>query len=309
MRPLTDDCPKPLLPLGAEPLVGYQLRRLAATGVTDVIVSTGHLADHFEAALGDGARWGVRLRHCVEAEPLGTGGAMRAAIDLLPDADRVVVLNGDLLSSHDLPAQLAAARSAAVCLHARAVPDVAAYGHITCDESGRVLGFAEKSGAGPGLVNAGTYVVDAELIRSLPTGRSSWERELLPALIASGEPIAAWHGDGYFRDVGTPASYRMASMDAVTGVLAGSLTNDPDAYVAPGADVDADALLTGGCSVQPGAAVEAGAVLDEVVVLPGAKVGAGAHLVRCVIAAGVMVPGGTSWRDTVVTAELADTYR
>jgi len=72
---------------------------------------------------------------------------------------------------------------------------------------------------------------------------------------------------------------------------------------------DADALLTGGCSVQPGAAVEAGAVLDEVVVLPGAKVGAGAHLVRCVIAAGVMVPGGTSWRDTVVTAELADTYR
>lgn len=308
MRPLTDDCPKPLLPLGPEPLIGYQLRRLAAAGVHDVVVSTGYLAERFAATLGDGSRWGLRLRYCVEDEPLGTGGAMRAAVDLLPDADRVVVLNGDLLSSHDLPAQLEAAGSAGVCLHVRSVPDVAAYGHVTCEDDGRVREFAEKSGSGPGMANAGTYVVAAGLLRSMPAGRSSWERDLLPALIGSGAEVLAWRGDGYFRDVGSPASYRMASVHAVTGALPDALAADPAAYVAPDAYVDPAARLSGGCSVQPGVVIEA-AVLDEVVLLAGARVRAGADLARCVVAEGVTVPGGSTWQDTVVTAErTAETY-
>lgn len=306
MRPLTDDCPKPLLPLGPEPLIGYQLRRLAAAGVRDVVVSTGYLADHFETTLGDGSRWGLRLLHCVEDVPLGTGGALRASAELLPGADRVIVLNGDLLSSHDLVAQLAAAAAANVCLHVRSVPDISAYGHVTCDEQGRVSEFAEKSGSGPGLANAGTYVAGADLLRSLPAGRSSWERDLLPALIASGTQVIGWQGGGYFRDVGSPASYRMASVDAVTGALPGALPTGPGAYVAPDAYVDPGARLTGGCSVQSGATIGAAALLDEVVVLPGARVGAGAYLARCVVAAGVSVPGGTAWRDTVVTSELTD---
>lgn len=303
MRPLTDDCPKPLLPIGPEPLIGYQLRRLAAAGVRDVVISTGYLAGHFDAVLGDGARWGLRLRHCVEDEPLGTGGALRASIEHLPDADRVVVLNGDLLSSHDLSGQLAADRSAQVCLHVRRVPDVAPYGQVTCDDDGRVRGFAEKSGTGPGLANAGTYVVDADLLRSLPVGRSSWERDVLPTLIADGVTVLAWSGDGYFRDVGSPTAYRLASVGAVTGALPDSIGDDGDAYVAPEAYVDPTARLTGGCSVHAGAAVDSGAVLEGTVVLPGARVGADARLIRCVVAAGARVTGGTHWADAVLTAQ------
>lgn len=306
MRPLTDGCPKPLLPLGPEPLIGYQLRRLAAAGVRDVVVATGYLADHFAAALGDGSRWGLRAQQCVEDDPLGTGGAIRAAVDLLPGMDRVIVLNGDLLSSHDLVAQLSAASSAAVCLHVRSVPDVAVYGHVTCGEGNRVRAFAEKSGGGPGLANAGTYIADADLLRSLPVGRSSWERDLLPGLIGSGVPIVAWQGDGYFRDVGSPTAYRLASVDAVTGALPGALPGDRAAYVAPEAHIAEGAKLSGGTSVHIGAAVETGAELDAVVVLPGAWVGARACMTRCVVAAGVRVPGGTTWRDLVVTAELTD---
>lgn len=305
MRPLTDDCPKPLLPLGPEPLVGYQLRRLAAAGVRDVVVSTGYLADRFATTLGDGSRWGLRLVYCVETEPLGTGGALRAAIDLLPGVDRVVVLNGDLLSSHDLTAHLQSAGSAGACLHVRPVPDVSAYGKVTCDEDGRVREFVEKSGSGPGLANAGTYVVAAGLLRALPVGRSSWERDLLPALIGSGTEVRAWRGDGYFRDVGSPSSYRMASVDAVTGALPGALSADPDAWVAADASVDPAARLTGGCSVQSGVVVEA-AELDEVVLLPRARVGAGAELARCVVAEGVTVPAGTVASDIVLDGELTD---
>ncbi len=313
MRPLTDDCPKPLLPLAAEPLIGYQLRRLAAAGVRDIVVSTGYLADRFHAVLGDGRPWGVRLQHCVEDEPLGTGGALRASVELLPDVDRVVVLNGDLLSSHDLAAQLVALDGAGrtnpsddrarLVLHVREVPDVAPYGQVSCGAGMRVTGFAEKSGSGPGLANAGTYVADADLLRGLPTGRSSWERDLLPALLADGVPVLARTADGYFRDVGSPTAYRLASVDAVTGVLPGALDigSGGEAYVAVGAHVDPAARLTGGCSVHAGAVVGARAQLAGTVVLPGARVGAGAHLVRCVVAEGASVAPGTVLTDSIAS--------
>lgn len=300
LRPLTDDVPKPLLPLGGEPLIGYQLRRLARLGVRRVVLATGYLADRFEADLADGSRWGVALRHSVEEEPLGTGGALRAASELLPRADRVIVLNGDLLSSHDLAGQLAATGSAAVCLHVRAVPDIAAYGAVTCGDDGSVRAFAEKSGRGPGLANAGTYVVDAEVLRSIRPGRSSWEREVLPALISSGAPVVAWPGAGYFRDVGTPSAYRLACVDAATGVLPDAAAAGSGAYVDARSQVASDVSLVGGSSVHAGAVVEPGAQLDGTVLLPGSRVGAGSTLVRCVVAADSTVPADTTLRDALV---------
>lgn len=300
MRPLTDDCPKPLLPLGGEPLVAHQLRRLAAVGVHRVVVATGYLAPAFERVLGDGDRWGVRLGFSVEQQPLGTGGALRTAVEQLPDADRVVVVNGDLLTSHDLAAQLGRARDADVCLHVRAVPDVAPYGHVTCAADGRVMAFGEKTGRGPGLANAGTNIVTGAVLRSLPAGRSSWEREVLPTLIAGQTEVVAWEGDGYFRDVGSPRSYRQACVDAVTGALPGALGSMDGGYVAPGAAVAGDALLTGGSSVHEGVVVGSGAVLSGSVVLAGARIGAGSRLERCVVASGAVVPAGAAVVDDVV---------
>lgn len=302
MRPLTDDCPKPLLPLGAEPLIGYQLRRLAAVGVRRVVVSTGYLAERFEQALGDGSAWGLELRYCVEDEPLGTGGALRAAIDQLPDSETVVALNGDLLSSHDLAGQLSAAGSARVCVHVRPVPDVAAYGRVVCDRDGRVTTFAEKSGTGPGLANAGTYVVDADLLRALPAGRSSWERDVLPALLDRGVPVVAREADGYFRDVGSPAAYRLASVDAVTGVLPG--TRGSTSYVAPGVAVGPGAQLSGGTAAHDAVVVERDALVDASVLLAGARVGRGARVTRCVVAPGAEVPAGDVRVDEIVTGVL-----
>lgn len=300
MRPLTDNCPKPLLPLGAEPLVAYQLRRLAAVGVGQVVLATGYLAPEFERVLGDGQRWGVRLGYSVERQPLGTGGALRAAGEHLPDADRVVVVNGDLLSSHDLTAQLRSAPGADVCLHVRAVPDVAPYGQVTCDAKGRVTAFGEKTGRGPGLANAGTNIVAGAVLRALREGRSSWERDLLPALIAGDTDVVAWEGDGYFRDVGSCEAYRRASVDAVTGALPNGSCSAADAYVAPGASVAADARLTGGSSIHEGAVVGSGAVVCGSVVLAGARIGAGARLDRCVVASGAVVPAGGVGTDDVI---------
>ena len=101
MRPLTEHTPKPLLAVRGQPLIAWHLEKLAAIGVTDVVVNTSWLAHAFEPALGDGRRWGLRLHYSHEGpEPLETGGGMLHALSLLGDAPFVAV-NGDIWCDHD----------------------------------------------------------------------------------------------------------------------------------------------------------------------------------------------------------------
>jgi len=109
MRPLTETTPKPLLEAGGKPLIVWHLEKLAAIGVTDVVVNTSWLADCFPAALGDGSRWGLRLHYSYEgAEPLETGGGMLHALPLLGgDAgsdEPFLAVNGDIWTGYDFGA-------------------------------------------------------------------------------------------------------------------------------------------------------------------------------------------------------------
>ena len=148
LRPLTDTCPKPMLPVGGVPLVERQLRRLVDTGVQRVVLATAYRAEVFRATYGDGARLGLDLSYSFESEPLGTGGAIRLAADYLSDdCDQTVVLNGDILSAHDLDAQIRqhVDVGAAATLHTRNVDptDVARFGTVLTHER-RITGFLEK---------------------------------------------------------------------------------------------------------------------------------------------------------------------
>src|SRR3954453_3814661 len=109
LLPLTARRPKHLLEVGGVPFLEHQISRLSAAGVAHVVVATSYRADLFEPILGDGSRGGVLVDYVRETEPLGTAGAIRnvaAALGGDPDG-AVVILNGDVLSSHDLGAQIA----------------------------------------------------------------------------------------------------------------------------------------------------------------------------------------------------------
>ncbi|WP_276965652.1 N-acetylmuramate alpha-1-phosphate uridylyltransferase MurU [Metallibacterium scheffleri] len=109
MRPLSDTTPKPLLPLAGKPLIAYHLERLAAAGVRYVVINTARLGEQFPEALGDGARWGLRIRYSYEGEtPLETGGGMLRALALLGSADPFIAVSADLYTDYDfatLPAE------------------------------------------------------------------------------------------------------------------------------------------------------------------------------------------------------------
>jgi len=135
LLPLTRNRPKHLLEVGGVPFLEHQVSRLAAAGVEHVVLATSYRAELFEPVLGDGSRWGTRISYVQEVEPLGTGGAIRNVADVLdPDPDgAVVVLNGDVLSGHDLAAQLADfardrdGQPVEVSLHLVEVPDARAF--------------------------------------------------------------------------------------------------------------------------------------------------------------------------------------
>src|SRR3954447_14402488 len=108
MLPLTTTRPKHLLEVGGVPFLEHQIVKLAAAGVGHVALATSYHAGLFQPVLGDGERFGVRLSYVTEDEPLGTAGAIRNVAGVLDDDPdgAVVVLNGDVLSGHDLRAQL-----------------------------------------------------------------------------------------------------------------------------------------------------------------------------------------------------------
>ncbi len=304
LMPLTAHRPKHLLEVGGVPFLEHQISRLAAAGVRHVVVATSYRADLFEPVLGDGSRWGTRVEYVQEREPLGTAGALRNVVGALGEDPEgaVVVLNGDVLSGHDLSRQLAdfgtprAGRPVEVSLHLVVVDDARAFGCVPTDGHGRVTGFTEKS-AHPvtNQVNAGCYVFRRRVLDQIPAGRVvSVERETFPALVADDVLVVGYVESAYWRDVGTPEALVAASADLVRGRASSpaAAVVDGVALVDPSARVDRTALVDDGSAVVRDAVVGPGAVVRGSVLMAAAEVGAGAQVVASVVGPGARVGAG-----------------
>lgn len=307
LRPLTLTTPKPMLPAANVPFLSHQLAIARAAGVEHVVLATSYRAELFAAYFGDGSAVGMRLDYVTETEPLGTGGGIRNVVDRLesgPD-DPVVVLNGDVLSDHDLAGQIAGhcESRAAVTLHLVHVDDPRAFGSVPTDADGRVTAFVEKSPRPvSNQVNAGCYVFRRSVLDAIPPARVvSVERDVFPQLLRAGEMVRGHVDDGYWLDVGTPAAYVRAGADLVRGLIRSpALSVTGEATVDPSADVHPDATLTGGTAVGPGARVDAGAVVDGSVVMAGAVIGRGAVVGATALGRDVQVATDCVLRDAVV---------
>jgi mannose-1-phosphate guanylyltransferase len=321
LRPLTLCAPKHLLPTAGVPFLAHQLARAASSGVTRVILATCYRAEMFRECFGDGSSFGLEIDYVYEEVPLDTGGAIRNAAAGLRggDDDPVVVLNGDVLSGHDLIAQVEAHEKAgaAVTLHLVEVPDPARFGCVPTNAAGRVTDFLEKTpNPVTNRINAGCYVFRRSAIEQIPAGRAvSVERETFPEMIASGELVLGYVDTSYWLDVGTPEDFVRGSCDLVLGTLASSALPGrpgaalllPGAVVEPGAGVSGGTVVGAGCHVSAGAHVEgsvlfdgvsiaAGAVLKASVVGSGARIGEGAVLDRVVVGEQARIDSGNELR-------------
>ena len=294
LRPLTLTVPKPVMPLAGRPFLSFTLDWLGRHGVDEVILSCGFLADGVRRVLGD-AYGEIGLRYVTEDEPLGTAGPVRLARELL--AERVIVVNGDVLTDLDVSAQVArhVETGALATLALTEVDDVTSYGVVPTGAGGEVEDFLEKT-AGPvptNRINAGCYVLERDVIERIPDGRAvSFEREVFPELVGHG--LYGFPVDGYWIDIGTPDRYLEATHDLLSGRVESPLParGEGDSLVGEGSLVD-------GATIGPLAVVGdrcrigSGSHVDRAVLFDGVAVGQGCTITRSVVAEDATLGDGT----------------
>ena len=294
LRPLTLSVPKPVVPVVDRPFLRHQLDLLASAGVRDVVFSVAYRPERVEAVFGDGSAFGVTIRYAVEDTPLGTGGAVRNALDLLDD--RTVVMNGDVLTDVDLAGLLRSheERGASATILLTPVPNPSAYGLVETDASGRVLRFREKpkpEEITTDTINAGIYVLETRVIDLIPPGvNHSIERGFFPALLARGDLVLGPVHRGYWIDIGTPEKYLQVHRDILGGRFRVALEAESraggfvasGARIADGARLEAPFFVGRGCEIEAGAIVGPDAALAE-----GVRVCAGARVRDSVLWKGV----------------------
>ncbi|WP_440098999.1 sugar phosphate nucleotidyltransferase [Streptosporangium sp. H16] len=308
LRPMTLGTPKPLLPTAGVPFLAHQLAKARASGVRRIVFATSYRAEMFSEAFGNGEAFGLSLEYMTEEVPLGTGGAIRNAAEALtcgPDAP-VLVLNGDILSGHDIGEQVAAhvARKAAVTLHLTEVEDPSRFGCVPTDEDGRVTAFLEKTPTPvTNRINAGCYVFTRSVIDTIPAGEVvSVERETFPGLIEDGSLVLGYADASYWLDVGTPAAFVKGSRDLVLGRLASPALPGPtgDFLALPGAMISPAAKVSGGSVIGARAIVESEAQISGSVLGDDCVVHSGAVVVDSVVGIGARVNAGAVLRDVVL---------
>jgi mannose-1-phosphate guanylyltransferase len=301
LRPLTETIPKPLIPLVDRALLHHVLDHLAAHGVHEVVLSSSYLEETFHAFIEE--RHGdPTVTWITEAVPLGTGGAVANAARSARLDEAFLVLNGDIVTDLDLTALVAfhRERDAGVTITLTEVADARPFGLVMLTDDARVLEFREKPAElVPGVVNAGTYVLEPSALRGVPTDRSvSIEREIFPPLIASGARVYGYVPEAYWLDLGTPEKYLQATFDALNGHVRGLAYPAP--FVADDATVSPDARIGRSVVIGPRARVDAGAAVEDSVLLAGAVLEAGAEVSGCIVGPGARIGAGARVRGAVL---------
>lgn len=215
LRSVVQDLPKPMAPVGQRPFLEIVLDELVHAGVQRCVLAVGYKRETIEAHFGAAYR-GMALAYSIEDEPLGTGGGIRQAVDML-EGDACLVLNGDTLFRVDL-AQLSQGfteRSSLLTVALKEMRDFDRYGTVVLEEDGIISGFREKQPMNRGLINGGVYALSKDLfaLKELPSV-FSFEAEILEAEVDRHR----FHGqafDAYFIDIGIPEDYARAQVELV----------------------------------------------------------------------------------------------
>jgi mannose-1-phosphate guanylyltransferase/phosphomannomutase len=287
----------------------HVLRLLKRHGFDETVVTVQFLAALVRNYFGDGEEFGMSLQYATEEMPLGTAGSVRNAGEALRD-EPFLVISGDALTDMDLTelVRFHKDKGALVTVALAKVPDPLEFGIVIAQEDGQIQRFLEKPTWGQvfsDTVNTGLYVIEPEVLAEVPPGQVvDWSADVFPKLLARGAPLYGYVSESYWEDVGTHESYLKAQAD----VLARRVQTDiagfevsPGVWVAPGAEVDADAVLTGPLCIGDYAKIEAGAHLREYTVIgSNVVVKEGAFLHRAVVHNNVYVGQGVTLRGCVI---------
>ncbi|MCE5296064.1 MAG: NDP-sugar synthase [Euryarchaeota archaeon] len=323
LRPLTNTCPKPLLPVLGRPCIEYTIRSMANAGVEEVFLALGYRSKDFIDTLGEGKGLGVKIEYAIEDVPMGTAGAVKLLESRLDE--HFLVGSGDTLTDANLNGlvELHFREKAVATMGLTEVERPEQFGIVGTNERGRIERFKEKprlEEVFSNVINSGTYVLSREALELVPKGQKyDFSRNLFPDILSRGMPLFAAKLDGYWKDIGRPqdlleANLRMADhegeptyipgLSTVGNIVARDASGeggevigpsflDDEVWVGKGARV-ASACLGRAVIVEEGATVEGSLLLE------GCMVGAGSSVVNSILGRRCVVGKGVALSDSVL---------
>ena len=308
LRPLTDQLPKPLIPVGHKPLITFAFDHLIAdVGVEEFIVNTHHLADAYASAFPDGSYRGCPLRFRHEPTLLDTGGGIKNIADLLgPQPETLIVYNGDILT--DLPLQPAIERhrtsgnEVTLVLRSGQGPK-----HIAWDPvSGRILDIRNRlhTGAPEAYAFSCVYLVEPGFLHRIPADEVVSVIPVFLDMIRRGDRLGGVLIDeGDWRDLGTRQEYLRVHRDLQAKRPAPGFPRygAPDArwldWIDPEASIADDSSILGASVLGRGVRVAAGATVEDSILWPGAEITSNARLKNCIVRSAQTASGDAVDRD------------
>lgn len=217
LRSVTNDrIPKPMVMVAGRPFLEYLLDYLLSQGVKKAILAVSYhkeaIIEHFGNRYRD-----LDINYSVEGKPLGTGGAIKHAVQHYVDSysELVLVLNGDTFVEYKLDDMLAKATNldTGLVMAIKTLENTDRYGRVTVSENGQITAFEEKKSGKAGQINAGVYLLSASIAKHFPLPEKfSFETEFLENRVNHNELFASYVR-GYFIDIGVPKDYHDAQID------------------------------------------------------------------------------------------------
>jgi NDP-sugar pyrophosphorylase family protein len=331
LRPLTNNRPKPLLPVLGRPCIEYSLRALSSAGIEVIDLACAYKGKEVVNQLGDGKALGLNIEYAFEETPMGTAGAVKLLERKLPEA--FVVVMGDTLMDIDFEEVIRfhQEHQAMVTIALTEVSNPSEYGIVGLDQRSRIVRFKEKPARAEvfsNLINAGVYVIQKEAFNYVPEGvKFDFSKNLFPKLMELGHPLYGVKLQGMWKDIGRPrdlldANLQMAerrgSEKRIDGVVSkgricattfsgrGARLDGPvylgeNVTLGDGASISSSAI-GGNSRIEAGVNMTDSLMLDECLVMnasritssiigKGCEIGSSVTLIGCVLGDGVSIEG------------------
>ncbi len=327
LHPLTEDVPKPMVPIMNKPLLETTMVNLKKFGISEIVISMCYKPYYMKKYFGNGKDLGLDIQYIVEDYPMGTGGAIKNTESQFNDT--FIVFNSDILFDLDLKKMLEfhKSRRALVTIAVTEVEDPTIYGVIDVDQRDYATSFKEK----PNLedvtskfINAGVYIFEPEVFKQIPAETSvSLEREIFPKILNNCGKIAVYKNCGYWLDIGTPEKYLQAHNDIMDkkGTLFNSYFKKKNIVTGQNVVIHPKAVIEGSVFIGDNVKIGANTYISNSVIGSNISIGSDdkiigsviwddvnvakdVNLFSTIVLSGSSVPRNSDYSKTIITNKL-----
>jgi len=307
LRPLTNNIPKPMVPIANKPILEHIINLLKTHSVKDFVVLLFFMPEVIREELGDGSKYGVRIRYVVPDQDFGTAGAVKLAEQYIKG--KFIVISGDVLTDFDLTAisDFHKKKKTIATLALYRSKNPLQFGIVLTDKNDKIVRFLEKPSSSEvfsDTINTGIYFFNKEIFKHIPPGENfDFSKDLFPSLLDKNIPLYGHKTDGYWRDVGNLEEYMDANLDVLSGKLSYIKAAGKDGNcISKTSKIDKDAVIENSI-IGENVIIEKDVIIRNTVLWKNIRICSDSRLLFDVVGSNCYIGRGTRINDYVFIGE------